>query len=76
MKRDNIHTAGYKAGEIAKAMDRAYWLAAYGGKMDDYSAHHIKMAHEAFADLAAAMGYTIALIKATDVASPVMEAAE
>ena len=66
MKRDNIHTAGYKAGEIAKAMDRAYWLAAYGGKMDDYSAHHIKMAHEAFADLAAAMGYTIALIEATD----------
>jgi hypothetical protein len=76
MTQDQNHTAGYKAGEIAKAMDRAYWLAAYGGKLDDYSAHHIKMAHEAFADLAAAMGYTVAPIEAPDVAAPALEAAE
>jgi hypothetical protein len=65
MTQDQIHTAGYTAGNIAKAMDRAWWMLAYDSN-SIYAPHHVAMAHEAFAELAAAMGYTIALIEATD----------
>jgi hypothetical protein len=65
MIRDKIHIAASKAAEILMVMDRAWWMLAY----DINSIHapqHLKMGHKAFADLAAAMGYTIALIEATD----------
>jgi hypothetical protein len=65
MTRDKIHTAGYKAGEILMVMDRVWWMLTY----DINSIHapqHLEMGHKAFAELAAAMGYTIALIEATD----------
>jgi hypothetical protein len=65
MTQDQIHTASYKAGGIAKAMDRAWWMLAYDSN-SIYAPHHVGIGHEAFADLAAAMGYTIALIEEPD----------
>jgi|GEM_PF-6468886 len=62
-----IHTAGSRADEIAKCMDRAYWLKAYGGDCARYAPHHIDRAHEHLATLAGAMGYTL-----TPIAAPVV----
>ena len=66
MTQDQIIKASYRAENIAKAMDRAWWLAEYSGGCAQYSPYHVEMGRMAFSDLAAAMGYTIALIEATD----------
>jgi hypothetical protein len=71
MTQDQIHTAGYRAAEIAKCMDRSYWFNAYGENSARYAPHHIDRAHEFLASLAGAMGYTL-----TPIAAPVSEAAE
>ena len=71
MTQDQIHTAGYKAAEIAKCMDRVYWFNVYGEDSARYAPYHMDRAHEFLESLAGAMGYTLAPI-----AAPVREAAE
>lgn len=55
------------AAQIAESASIAYWMH---GRDEGACAYHLNAMHEQFAELAAALGYTI-----TPVAAPVAEAA-
>ena len=52
----DISKASYRAQQISDGLNVAYWVGCYA---PDRQKYHINKAHEDFAELAEAMGYTI-----------------